>query len=365
MVKLTETQRLDVLIMIGCGDRIRTQKEVCELFNIKYPDTEISQSAVSKIEKKFRESGHVRDLPRSGRPSISEDKKLNMILAIEENPHKATQELALDHEVGKSSVKRILKKEKYHPYKIKLIHELNEDDPDRRIEFCETLMNICNNDHLFARRIIFSDESTFCLNGVVNKQNYRYWSSTNPHWAVEAHTQYKESVNVWAGIVSDRIIGPYFFDGTLTGQRYLDFLRNELIPALCRLFPNANNPNIPGDFVWFQQDGAPPHFSREVREYLNDVFPGRWIGRRGPIEWPARSPDLTPMDFSLWGYLKHKVYRNKPNNIEELQNKIRHEIELITPQMIHNILEEFELRLACCQEANGAQFEHLLDSRLE
>jgi len=365
MVKLSETQRIDILIMIGCGDRIRTQNQVCEMFNTKYPDTQITQSTVSRVERKFREAGHVRDLPRSGRPSISDNKKLNVVLSIEENPHKPTHEIALNNEMGKSSVIRILKKEKYHPYKIKLIHELNEDDSDRRLEFCETLMNICNNDRFFTRRIIFSDESTFCLNGVVNRQNYRYWSSTNPNWTIEAHTQYPQSVNVWAGIVNDRVIGPYFFDGTLTDQRYLEFLRNELIPDVCLMFPNANNPNIPGYSIWFQQDGAPPHFSREVRQYLNEVFPGRWIGRRGQLEWPARSPDLTPMDFFLWGYLKHRVYVNKPNSVEELKNKITYEIQQIPPEMIHNVLEEFELRLAYCQEVNGAQFEHLLKSRLE
>lgn len=130
----------------------------------------------------------------------------------------------------------------------------------------------------------------------MNRQNYRYWSSTNTNWAIESHTQY-QFVKVWAGIVRDRIIGPYFLEDTLTGHRYLQFLRNKLIPDLYIMFSNANNPNIPDESIWFQQDGAPPHFSREVRQYLNKVFPGRWIGRRGHLEWPARSPDLTPIDF--------------------------------------------------------------------
>lgn len=359
MNKLSETQRMDVLFMIGCGDRTRTQNEVCEMFNIKYPGNRISQSTVSRIERKFREVGHVRDLPRSGRPPIPQNKKLDIVLSIEENPHKPTQEIALDNEIGKTTVRRILKKEKYHAYKVKLIHELNEDDPERRLEFCELLMNLANNDPFFTSRIIFSDESTFCLNGVVNRQNYRYWSTTNPNWAIEAHSQYLQSVNVWAGIVNNKVIGPYFFDGILTGQRYLEFLRNELIPDLHHLFQNGNLPNFPED-IWFQQDGAPPHFSREVRQYLNEVFPRQWIGRRGEIEWPPRSPDLTPMDFFLWGYLKHRVYKNKPNNMEDLKNRIRYEIQQITPEIIRNVLREFESRLAYCQEVNGEQFEHLL-----
>ncbi|KAJ8945749.1 hypothetical protein NQ318_012071, partial [Aromia moschata] len=80
------------------------------------------------------------------------------------------------------------------------------------------------------------NEATFVLNGTVNKQNCRYWSTENPHWMMEANTQYPEKVNVWAGIINSQIIGPYFFDCTLTGARYLDFLQNFLVPELRKKF---------------------------------------------------------------------------------------------------------------------------------
>ena len=99
---------------------------------------------------------------------------------------------------------------------------------------------------------------------------------------------------MWADIVENRILGPYFFEGTLNGERYLDFLQFELIPALAVLFPNPQDPDIPHNDIWFQQDGAPPHFAMAVREFLDVTFANKWIGRRGPIEWPPRSPDITP-----------------------------------------------------------------------
>ncbi|KAJ8949627.1 hypothetical protein NQ318_007392 [Aromia moschata] len=55
---------------------------------------------------------------------------------------------------------------------------------------------------------------------------------TNPHWIIEAYTQHPQKLNVWAGIVANRIIGPFFFEETLTGERYLEFLQNDLVPAL-------------------------------------------------------------------------------------------------------------------------------------
>ncbi|KAJ8959172.1 hypothetical protein NQ318_022433 [Aromia moschata] len=65
--------RIEILIFIGCGNKTRTQQEVCNLFNAKYPDNPITQSIVSKIEYKFRETGDVEDLPKSGVPLRSDD----------------------------------------------------------------------------------------------------------------------------------------------------------------------------------------------------------------------------------------------------------------------------------------------------
>jgi hypothetical protein len=56
----------------------------------------------------------------------------------------------------------------------------------------------------------------------------------------DLHTQYPQKVNVWAGIIDDRILGPFFLANNLTGDRYLQFLQLELMPALAALFPNAN-----------------------------------------------------------------------------------------------------------------------------
>uniref|UniRef100_A0A1B6M0X5 Tc1-like transposase DDE domain-containing protein n=1 Tax=Graphocephala atropunctata TaxID=36148 RepID=A0A1B6M0X5_9HEMI len=60
--------------------------------------------------------------------------------------------------------------------------------------------------------------------------------------------------------------------------------------------------------MWFQHDGAPPHFALDVRECLNEEYEDRWIGRGGPVPWPPRSPDLTPIDFYVWGQMKQLVY---------------------------------------------------------
>ena len=88
-------------------------------------------------------------------------------------------------------------------------------------------------------------------------------------------------------------MGPEFFERTVTGDSYLNKLKTVIVLAL-KQRPDFNNLN-------FQQDGAPPHFATAVRNFLDETFPDKWIGRRGPIEFSPRYPDITPMDFCVCG----------------------------------------------------------------
>ena len=72
----------------------------------------------------------------------------------------------------------------------------------------------------------------------------------------------------------------------------------------------------------FMRDGAPPHFSRVARQFLNQHFANKWIGRGDPIAWPARSPDFNPLDFHLWEHLKSIVHATSIENAEVLRNRI-------------------------------------------
>jgi hypothetical protein len=107
--------------------------------------------------------------------------------------------------------------------------------------------------------------------------------------------------------------------------------------------------------IHFQQDGAPPHYLEEAREYLNTRFPGRWIGRVAPIAWPPRSPDLTPLDFFLWGFVKDRVLVPPlPANFAELRTRITASIAEVTPEMICSVWQDIDYRWGICRIANGS-----------
>ncbi|KAJ4442613.1 hypothetical protein ANN_04202 [Periplaneta americana] len=95
----------------------------------------------------------------------------------------------------------------------------------------------------------------------------------------------------------------------------------------------------------FQQDGAPPHWALEVRRTLDNTFSARWIGRGGPLAWPPRSPDLTPLDFFLWRFVKDKVYRTRVIDLDDLKARIRAAIASVDIDMLRRVWTELEFRL--------------------
>ncbi|GFV34455.1 uncharacterized protein TNCV_1413851 [Trichonephila clavipes] len=107
--------------------------------------------------------------------------------------------------------------------------------------------------------------------------------------------------------------------------------------------PKLNNHDV--QELWFQQDGATCHTARATIDLLKDMFGDRRISRFGPVNWPPRSCDLTPLDYFLWGYVKSLVYADKPQTLDHLKDNIRRVIADIRPQMLEKVIENWTSRL--------------------
>lgn len=341
--------------VLKCYWNTENATEVQRRFRREFDKPPPTHRTIARIRDKFERDGTVHNVNknRSGRPRTSTNpaKEEQVQETLIRTPRKSLRQTARETNISKDSVHRIMKRLRWKSYIPTLVHALNEDDPDRRVQFCEWYLANCAEDERFPYKIVWSDEATFKLNGSINRHNCTYWAAVNPHVTVEQHLNLP-GVTVWCGISALGLIGPFFFNETVTGHRYLALLRESVGPRIEEMFGDD-------DEIYFQQDGAPPHYHCDVRAHLDATFPNTWIGRRGSIEYPPRSPDLTPMDFFFWGYLKDRVYRTQPRTIDALKLEIERQCREIPNELFRDVCESTGSRYQRCLDNDGHQFEHL------
>lgn len=287
-------------------------------------------------------------------PGQQATQKGNMIVDyFEQQPTNSLADAARDlPNITKTVAQYHLKKRKFKAFKTKFLHTLEEGDRERRFEFCLWAQGNFLNAPNFLDNIIYTDEATFTTNGIQSSQNSRYWTTENPYHIVNCRRQYSQKINVFCGISGHRIFGPFFFRENLNGDRFLTFLQGDFDNTLDDI------PLLERNHSYLQLDGAPIHGTRPVVEWLETHFPNKWIGRNSPvINWPPRSPDLTPVDFFLWGHLKNEVYRNRPRDINELCARITASCNNIDRQVLRNVSRNNRRRIEKCIELEGGLVE--------
>lgn len=330
-----------------------------------------SSDAVRELVMRVQRTNSVSDAPRSGRPKITADNVMDVALATADlGSRSAYGESSISAisnvmDIPQSTCRKILRKNlEWKPYRIQGVHKLEGGDPARRRVFAEHFLANNQGDRTWLDRIIFTDEANFSLSGQVNTWNTRIWSDVNPHRFVEKPL-HSDKVAVWMGFSSDFILEPYFYqefnnNGDLVsvnvdGRGYLEMLREHIIPTLDEM-------GVLDEATWMQ-DGATPHRTREVMNFLRHEFArgDRVIGLGFPFAWPARSPDLTPCDYFLWGHMKSLVYRIPPANMEQLRHSIAESAHSITQEQLRRSVHDMITRLNLVIDQNGGHIEHLLN----
>lgn len=351
MVKFTNQQRLEIIknYYRNSESVVATLRAISPNFGRNNCPT---RQAVRAIVDKFESTFSLLDVPvpKRRRTARSEENIAAVSVSIQNDPNQSIPRRSQELGIARTTLWRILRKDLgTHAYKIKLTQELKPLDHLKRRNFSNWALVKLEENEEFHRKIIFSDEAHFWLNGFVNKQNMRYWSATNPHVLLETPL-HPQKITVWCGFHAAGVIGPYFFVDendrhvTVNGERYRVMLEDYLWPELDELDIND---------MWFQQDGATSHTARVTIDLLKGKFGERVISRNGPVEWPPRSCDLTPLDFFLWGYIKSLVYANKPATLDELKDNIKREIANVPVEMCARVVENWVQRIDRCKRARG------------
>lgn len=353
MPRFTNEEYADMHFVYGFCDGNSRRAE--EEYRLRYPHRRAPNRAVfAAVHQRLRESGSFGREYERGHDRRSATVEEYVIDRVEEDPSVSQRTLAREGGIAQSKVVTILHKNQYHPYHFTAVQELRRSDFQKRVTFCRWLLERDIEEHHFLRTILWTDESLFTRDGILNLHNWHHYAQENPFVTRNSSFQTRFSLNVWLGLVGDRLIGPHVFQGHLTSDKYLEFLEHHL-PGLLDVIPAPQRAEI-----IFQQDGAPAHSSNVVRDFLTEQYP-RWIGRTGPIPWPPRSPDLTPLDFFVWGFLKQEVYRTEVASLQDLSSRLDEAIVKLRDELsLRATVVSVRKRARACIRCGGDQFQQRL-----
>lgn len=358
MERYTVAQRIEIVkIYYKNNESIRaTFRALREIYGQHNRPTELT---IRNLIQKFESNGSVCDVKnptRQKRKRIAENiDAVNQ--SVNESPEQSitrrSQELGLSYGITWNMLHKDLH---FKAYKIQLTQELKPNDHLLRRNFADWALEQLETDPLFHEKIIFSDEAHFWLNGFINTQNCRIWSKENPHAVLETPL-HPQKLTVWCGLWSGGVIGPYFFENengnavTVNGERYrnmiTDFFWHEL-------------DDFDLEDMWFQQDGATCHTSRDTINLLREKFNDRVISRNADVTWPPRSCDITPLDFFLWGYVKSLVYSNKPQTLNDLKTNIIRVIGEISAGLCGKVTKNWCSRIEFLKKSRGGHLQEII-----
>ena len=350
----------------------QTQKLFCKRFGIRRCDNRKipTTKTIYKLVNGFNTHGSVENknkktpsrVTHSGPPlQVRTPQNVARVLeSVRETPKKSVRRRSAELGIPRESVRRILKYDLgMKPYRIQMHQRLTDADAVARTNMCRWFLQKIDQDQTFLGKIWFSDEAHFYMNGQVNSKNYIFWGSQKPDEVYQKQV-HDLKVTAWVAMSSQGIIGPYFFMDensetvTVNSDRYL-----KMLTRFWREIGRFVGIDM-RDEQYFMQDGAAPHTARIIIQWLADHFGEKVVSRGTLNPWAPHSPDLNPLDFYLWGYLKDKLCGHQFQTLEQLRNRITADIRAIPPDHMLNVVNNFVKRVRKCIDQNGRHVENLL-----
>ncbi|CAH0771727.1 unnamed protein product [Bemisia tabaci] len=205
-------------------------------YSVRFPNrTTPSPQTFRRTFSRLRETGSL-FLPTQGdgvfAPLYDVNRTATILEHFDNDPRTSTRRAAAILEILKSTVHETLRADGRHPYHLQRVQNLLPGDLPRRVEFCNWFLTKSAEHPLFPRRVFWTDEATFTMEGIFNQRNHHIWAHENPHSVREHHFRHDFRLNVWLGILDNKLFGPHFLPNRLDGPNCLDFLSNELLVYL-------------------------------------------------------------------------------------------------------------------------------------
>jgi transposase len=296
-------------------------------------ETGLGKSTVQKISEKFKATGHVKDLERSGRPPKLDDRAMRSILrANAKDPFMKVREIREDfnsvrppnRRVSNSTVQRILNQNGVRAYKLAEKWKISEKNRRLRVDWCRKHRSWTLEDWA---GIIFSDESRIQNNPARRIIRVRKGAKIGAHLNPQRN-RFDVAVMVWGYISFEGPRKLVFVNGTINGKKYSETLEDHLI---------AEVPGLRAGEFMFQHDNARPHIHKDVKAKLREY-------NIKTLDWPAQSPDLNLIE-ACWRLVKSKL-KESYDSEAELRTDIQNAWDYIDDAFIRKLYISLPERLA-------------------
>ena len=193
----------------------------------RYPERRIpSKRVFTLVEQALRDNGCLPSFALHSEREIVRtiNTRENILDMVQRSPRLSTRRMASRVGLSRMNVWRTLHEENLYPYHDQRVQHLEPGDHAQCMDLCH-----CVNAHPeLLNVILFTDEASFTRDGINNLRNVHTWAHRNPHATCVTHFQRRFYLNVWCGMLGNRLIGYFVFDNNLTGNIYEAFLKNEL-----------------------------------------------------------------------------------------------------------------------------------------
>lgn len=296
-------------------------------------------STCNTIYRKWKETGTVKDKPRSGRPpKLNEEEEKMFIETVKANPDFSISQAIEESQVNASKTTgwRVLKAHGFSSRVSKEKWKVTETQRRERLRWAKSYIHMPEE---YWFRVVFTDESKVQR----NHKKQRYWIDSEMDVPTLQIDRWQPSVLIWGAIVYAKTSILEVIQGTMNSEDYLAILKRRLLMTLPTLNPK-NVKDKDSEALIYQQDGASFHTTLMISDYFEErnieILP-----------WPPKSLDLSLIE-SVWSALKDKLKRSY-KSVEELIEDIENQWHSIDPNFIVSLYLSMRNRIQDVINAKG------------
>ncbi len=271
---------------------------------------------------------------------------------IKNNPSTSICNLAWEHQVGEKTVRELVRDDLGMKSLVKRkIQQLTPLQREKREARGTKIVNFLKSKDS-SKVLVFSDEKDFHVDKYHNTRNSRYIAESPetapPEVRYVGFSKLPAKAMMLGYVGSDgTAFPPIWINSTMDGPMYKRILQFKILPILDSTYGKGN-------YVW-TQDGVFCHTSRIVQEYLNNRLGsgGFWSKEL----WPPNSPNLNPLDFSIWAHIEEKACHVPHSSVASLKCSVEKEWATMSKDYIRKVCSVFRSRVEKVVAAEGGVIE--------